>query len=200
MLENCKGKMRQNIDNLTTEEIGKIFPIEVVAFREEWDTIFNIEKILIVNTLDDLFEINIEHMGSTAVQGLASKPVIDILIEIPLLTNKTKIAILAKLREIGYENMCNAEQEKQMTLGKGYDLHKPDKQKFHVHIREKSADCQDEISFRDYLKNNINIRKEYETLKMDLAKKYRYNREDYTLAKTDFVTRITKMAKKSKKQ
>ena len=191
--------MEKRIDNLTVEQIGKIFPIEVVLYREEWKTLFKREKELIVNTMGNLLEMNIEHIGSTSVQGLSAKPIIDMLIEIPLLTNETKNTILAKLREIDYENMSNAEQEKRMTFGKGYDLHNPDKQKFHLHIREKNADLQDEIYFRDYLRQNSDAQKKYEVLKMNLAEKHKNNREEYTDAKTYFITTVTQTAKNKRK-
>jgi GrpB-like predicted nucleotidyltransferase (UPF0157 family) len=109
------------------------------------------------------------------------------------------MTIAAKLRETGYENMSNAEQEKRMLLGKGYDLHDPEKQKFHIHLRETSTDIQDEIYFRDYLQQHTDIQKEYEALKMDLAQKYKNNREEYTHAKSDFITNITAIAKKKNK-
>jgi len=190
--------MEQKIDNLTAEQIGQIFPIEVVSYRKEWETIFKTEKRLIVNALSNLFKVNVEHIGSTSVQGLSAKPIIDILIEFPVLTCETKIIILSKMREIGYENMSNAEQEKRMTLGKGYDLHDTEKQKFHAHIREKSGDFQDEIYFRNYLRENFDAKKRYETLKNDLANKHKNNREDYTNAKTNFITAVIETAKNKK--
>ena len=164
-----KNKMEQRIDHLSAEQIGKIFPIEVVPYRKQWETLYNNEKELIVHTLGNLVEINIEHIGSTSVYGISAKPIIDILIEIPLLTSETKKTITPKLREINYENMSNAEQEKRMTYGKGYDLHNPKKQKFHLHVREKCDDFQDEIYFRDYLRQNSDALKKYEILKTDLA-------------------------------
>ena len=185
----------ETINNLSPEQIGKIFPIEVVPFREEWKTLFYREKKLIVSTLCSLFKIDVEHIGSTAIQGLSAKPIVDILIEIPSINNETKIEILSKLRKIGYENMSNAEQEKRMTFGKGYDFLNPDKQKFHLHVREKNNDFQDEIYFRNYLKQNLDARKEYEELKINLAKEHKNNRENYTFAKTDFIMKITEMAK-----
>jgi len=186
----------QNINNLTAEQIGIIFPIEIEPYRAQWETLYRNEKELIAHALGNLFEINIEHFGSTSVKGLSAKPVIDMLIEIPLLTNETKMIIAAKLREIDYENMHNAEREKQMTFGKGYDFLHPCKQKFHLHVREKGADFQDEIYFRDYLRQNSDALKKYELLKTDLAIKHKNNREEYTKAKTDFITTVTQTAKK----
>lgn len=53
----------------------------------------------------------------------------------------------------------------------------------------------DRIYFRDYLRKNLIIAKEYEKLKIALADKYKFDREEYTKAKSDFVKRITEIAK-----
>jgi len=53
----------------------------------------------------------------------------------------------------------------------------------------------DEIYFRDYLISHPDIAKEYETLKLGLWKKFEHNRDAYTQAKTDFITKYTMLAK-----
>lgn len=183
------------INSLSPDQIGKIFPIEIIPYQEVWESLFLVEKELITNILIDFSKISIEHIGSTAIQGLFAKPIIDILLEYPSLTTATKTIIVAKLNKIDYHNMSNREQKRQISFGKGYDLHDPDKQKFHLHLREKISDFQDEIFFRDYLRENADVRKKYEELKIDLAKKHKNNREDYTQAKTEFITKVTAMAK-----
>jgi GrpB-like predicted nucleotidyltransferase (UPF0157 family) len=83
-----------------------------------------------------------------------------------------------------------------MTFGKGYDMKERDKQKFHLHIRQKDSDSwNDEIYFRDYLRQNADARNEYEQLKLRLAQLHKYDREAYTAAKTDFIANITRKAK-----
>lgn len=51
------------------------------------------------------------------------------------------------------------------------------------------------LYFRDYLLDYPKIAKEYEELKLKLWKTYEHNRDEYTKAKTDFVTRYTEKAK-----
>ena len=186
---------KMNLDNLTAEQIGKLFPIRIVPYNPDWIALFEQEKELIINVLGENITLNIEHFGSTSVAGLAAKPTIDILIETPQLNNDTKQFITKKLATIGYENMYNAEQENKMTFGKGYDLNADCTQTYHAHIREKSNMPQDEIYFRDYLRQNSEARAEYAKLKYALAEKYSFNREDYTQAKTEFIKEITEKAK-----
>ncbi len=139
--------------------------------------------------------LNIEHFGSTSVEGLAAKPTIDILIEVLNLSDEIKQIITEKLETMGYGNMQNAEKENKMTFGKGYDKHCVGALTYHIHIREKGNIRQDEIYFRDCLRQNTDVRDEYAKLKYVLAEKYRYNREDYTQAKTEFIKKITEQQK-----
>jgi len=51
------------------------------------------------------------------------------------------------------------------------------------------------LFFKDYLTHCSEVAKEYGSLKLELAKKFKYNREDYTKAKTEFITKISARAK-----
>lgn len=188
------------IDDLPVEEIGKLFPIYIVPYNSDWKRVFEEEKDLITSILsNDIIVVAIEHVGSTSVEGLASKPTIDILVEVPDLNDNIKQTLIQRLAKIGYENMDNAENDSRMTFGKGYDENYFSTQSSHLHIREKGNYPQDEIYFRDSLRENPNIRDEYARLKYSLAEKHKYNREEYTRAKTEFITRITALQKRKNK-
>jgi len=193
---------RMNFDSMTAEEVGKLFPIRIEPYNPDWQMLFEKEKALIAGVLGEETALHIEHFGSTAVVGLAAKPTIDILVEVPELSVELQQDITQKLEMIGYGNMTNAQQANKMTFGKGYissqncELAKQsDKQTYHVHIRIKGNVPQDEIYFRDYLRVNSEARDEYAKLKYALAEKHRFNREAYTQAKTGFITKITEQQK-----
>ena len=179
----------KNFDNLTAEEVGKLFPIRIVPYNPNWKMLFEQEKTLILEVFEK--EVIVEHIGSTSVEGLAAKPTIDILVEVSNLKDEIKQVITEKLETIGYGNMYNAEKENKMTFGKGYDENYVCTTTYHLHIREKSKTPQDEIYFRDNLRQNLDVRDEYAKLKYALAEKYQFNREDYTQAKTEFIVKIT---------
>lgn len=183
------------MDDLTAEQIGKLFPIQIVPYNPCWKMIFEQEKVLITETLGEIPALNVEHFGSTSVEGLAAKPVIDILVEVQKLSDNIKQFITEKLATIGYGNMQNAERENKMVFGKGYDLNNNNTPKYHAHIREQGDMPHDEIYFRNYLRQHPDTCSEYEQLKYLLAEKYRFNREDYTQAKTGFIEKITEKAK-----
>lgn len=187
-------------DDLPAEEIGKLFPVRIIPYDPNWKVLFEKEKDVIEKTLGKDLIFDIEHFGSTSVEGLASKPTIDILVEVENLNDTLKQIITLKLATIGYEKMHNAEKENKMTFGKGYDGNYSSTESYHIHIREKSNQPQDEIYFRDNLRQNPDIRDEYAKLKYSLAEKYEFNRESYTQAKTEFVTRITQQQKRINNQ
>lgn len=91
----------KSLSELTTEELGRLFPIEIVPYKDEWNLFFQKEKELINSVLDNKLALKIEHFGSTAVQGLSAKPIIDILVEIPPLNDDMKASIISKMDEIG---------------------------------------------------------------------------------------------------
>ena len=81
-----------------------------------------------------------------------------------------------------------------MTFVKGYTEQGFRGQAYHVHIRYKGD--WDEIRFKDYLLNHKEMAKEYETLKLKLAGRYKNDREAYTDSKTDFIEKINKLTRK----
>ncbi|MDR1402292.1 MAG: GrpB family protein [Tannerellaceae bacterium] len=185
-----------NLDNLTAEQLGKLFPIRIVPYNPEWKVLFEQEKALITEVLGKNVALNVAHFGSTSVEGLAAKPTVDIMVEVSGLSHETKQIIIKEMETVGYRNMYNAERENKMTFGKGYDETYDSTQTYHVHIREKGDTPQEEIYFRDFLRQNSDIRDEYAKLKYTLAGRYPFNREDYTQAKTAFVVKITAQQKR----
>ena len=184
-----------DFDSLTAEQIGKLFPIRVVPYNPDWVMLFEQEKELITEVLGEDTAIDIEHFGSTSIVGLAAKPTIDIMVEVSKLNSELKQTITRKLETIGYSNMYNSERDNKMTFGKGYDENYAVAQSYHIHICEKGDTLQDEICFRDYLRQNVDAREEYAKLKYALAEEYQFNREKYTQAKAEFITKTTEASK-----
>ena len=97
----------------------------------------------------------------------------------------------ALMGENGY--ICMSESVERMSFNKGYTPDGYADRVFHIHFH--NVGDNDEVYFRDYLIAHPEIAKEYEGLKLSLLPEYRNNRDGYTGAKTDFVRRITAMAK-----
>ena len=118
-----------------------------------------------------------------------AKPIIDILIVVNSLEVMQQVAKI--LQNNCYLIMSKAENR--ISLNKGYTENGFEEKVFHLHLRLNNDI--DEVYFCDYLNNNPKIAKEYEKLKLQLWKKFEHNRDAYTDAKTEFVTKYTKLAK-----
>ena len=130
----------------------------------------------------------LHHIGSTAIAGIWAKPIVDILVEIPVSASMEEIADL--LTADGYTRM--SESENRISLNKGYTPDGFAERVFHLHLRF-SGDIR-EVYFRDYMNAHPDLAKKYEALKLSLWKRYEHNRDAYTDAKTDFITRCTDAA------
>lgn len=155
----------RKLEDLTKEEIGRLFPVEISIYDKEWPELFEKEKRLIVETLPTTLISRIEHFGSTSVPGLSAKNTIDILLEAEFEETKTAQLILL-MKEIGYQfNWQNEGNAPHMVFVKGYDPSNPGQQTYHIHAGPKEHPIWDRILFRDYLIEHKEIAHAYEELK-----------------------------------
>lgn len=184
----------QEIDNLSNEEIGKLFPIVLSKPKSNWKQLFEEEKKELYKLLNNCIT-RIEHIGSTAIPNILSKPTIDILVEIPNY-EKTKDEIIQQMMSKGYYYTHRTDRNPPYIMFiKGVSVNGPVSQTYHIHMAEKNHPIWDKVYFRDYLIEKPELAKEYERLKEQLANEYRHNRDGYTAGKTEFVLRITREAK-----
>ncbi len=185
----------KNLHKMTNKELGELFPIIIQEPDKNWGNAFLIEKELILELFKNSEIESIEHIGSTAIPNLKAKPTIDILMEVSELLENEKI--IENLKSIDYEYIKQPDNPApHMMFAKGYSLQGFSGQAYHIHVRYKGD--WDEIYFRDYLRENRQIASEYVELKLDLALKFKYNREAYTEAKTDFIEKVNKLAREEK--
>jgi len=189
--------MRTDLDNLSAEELGKLFPIAIAEANPKWREIFEQEKDRLQKVLGPNIALRIEHFGSTAVPGLAAKPTIDILLKIP--KNETiKKELVEKMKAAGYHVILRTDcPPAYLMFSKGYTPEGFTGQCFHIHAAPKDHHgLWDRLYFRDFLISQTETANECEHLKKELAVKHQYNHDDYTDAKKEFVQRITELAKK----
>jgi GrpB-like predicted nucleotidyltransferase (UPF0157 family) len=185
--------MIKDLNQLSAEELGILFPIIISEHNPDWKYKFATEKQLINKTIGAGSILRIEHIGSTAVSGLCAKPTIDILVEIEDDSNID--LIITKLENIDYQFIPKPENPPpHLMFAKGYSDQGFTGQTYHIHLRYKGD--WDELIFRDYLIQNPEISHEYAELKKKLSVDYRNDREKYTNSKSEFITRITKRARK----
>ena len=182
--------MRKGLSEMTVEELWDLFPIFLVVHDDRWKDNYNeIEKRL-TGLLSDQPIVRISHIGSTAVQGIWAKNIVDVMIEIPQNADMKDLAQI--LDQNGFIIMSS--EEKRISLNMGYTENGFADKVYHIHLRYVGDN--DELYFRDYLNEHSEVAKEYETLKLRLWKQYEHNRDAYTDAKTEFISKWTAEARK----
>ena len=163
-------------------------PVEIVAFDAAWPRRFEEEARLLRDVLGPWLSGSIEHIGSTAVPGLAAKPIIDIMAAVESL-DASRPAIAA-LVDAGY---CYAPYRPDAEHW--FCKPSPEFRTHHLHlVPGGSRQWLGAIAFRDYLRAHPETARQYESLKRQLAARYRDDREAYTAAKHSFIERVTSLA------
>lgn len=184
--------MGKKLSEMTLEELWQLFPIFLTEHQVCWKDWYLEEQNALLQTIP--FPVCMHHIGSTAVQDIWAKPIIDVLIEAETVEQLEKIT--KTLQENGYLLMNR--NATRASLNKGYTEQGFADRVFHIHVRLK-GDC-DEVYFRDYLNAHPDVAKAYESLKLDLWKRYEHDRDGYTNAKKEFVERYTTLAKAVNKE
>ncbi|MCF8009378.1 MAG: GrpB family protein [Halanaerobiales bacterium] len=185
--------MRKNLSELTLEELWELFPIILDVHNPEYKKWYlkekeNIEKVVGTNKIE-----RINHIGSTAVEGLIAKPIVDILLEVDYNTDINNLKL--RLENSGWRLMSSEEEtDLKLSFNKGYTPDGFAEKVFHLHLR--FLGDWDELYFRDFLKMHKGIAKKYGELKQKLKRQYEHNRDGYTEAKTAFIKKWTNQARK----
>ncbi|MCB2291379.1 GrpB family protein [Clostridium sp. CS001] len=185
--------MEKQLDEMNTEELGRLFPIIISEHDPMWRTLYLSEKKNIEQMIGLSNIVRINHYGSTSVPNLYAKPTVDILLEIQNDMDTKRIISLLKGIGYGYSPQPDKPAPHMMFM-KGYTPNGFSGQAYHVHVRY-SGDW-DELYFRDYLILHPDILEEYGKLKLQLKERYEFDREGYTSAKSNFIESITEQARK----
>jgi GrpB-like predicted nucleotidyltransferase (UPF0157 family) len=161
--------------------------IHLVSYDPSWPSRFETEHRLLTETLGDWVQGGIHHVGSTAVPGLAAKPVIDIMIGVRNLEQAR--ACIPILDRVGY---CYFPYRDYMHW---FCKPSPYHRTHHLYLMEPAGPhWQARLAFRDHMRRNPEARAEYERLKFRLATAFRNDREAYTDGKKEFVNAVVLQA------
>lgn len=180
------------------QKIGRVVreQVIVVDYDPEWPERFDEEKKHLTECIPPGVIGRIEHFGSTAVPGMAAKPVIDMLVEAVSLEKVRKI-VPPILESQGYDYFWRPTWGDDVPPYYAWFI-KRDAEKnrtHHIHMVESNFEHWDRLLFRDYLIEHPEEAAAYKKLKLELAGRYSQDRVRYTEAKTEFITRITRKAK-----
>ncbi len=170
--------------------------LEVVVYDPHWPAAFAAEAARLRAALGEM-ALRIEHNGSTAVPGLAAKPVIDIQVSVAELQPMDLYRL--PLQSIGYTHVPHPDDAFCPFF------HRPSAwpHTHHVHVvRASDAEERRTLAFRDYLREHPDAAQEYARLKLRLAGQFSADsfaaRQAYADAKTEFIERIIAAAFKQR--
>lgn len=184
--------LEERIARLSREEI------RIAPYDPQWPAQFRGECDHLRRCLPSELLGRIEHFGSTAIPGLAAKPIIDLLVEVADL-EATKARIVPVLEAQGYDYLWRPA----ISVDDGLPFYAwfikrnaAGARTHHIHMVEAHFTQWDSLIFRDYLLAHPNIAQEYQELKLQLATAHPNDREAYTLGKSEFIGRVMKAAQR----
>ena len=184
--------MGKELSEMTLKELWELFPIILKEHNTDYTNWYEIEKQRLLDCIDKKDIIRINHIGSSAIEGLISKPTVDILLEID---NESNLEQLTNtLLHNGWILMSSKKNPSMhMAFNKGYTKEGFAEKVYHLHVHYN--DNWNELYFRDYLMDHVEVSNEYGKLKLRLIEKYEHDRDGYTSAKSDFILKYTEKAK-----
>lgn len=155
-------------------------PIEIVPYDSRWPEVFEEIRRRVATALGDV-AIAIEHVGSTAVPGLAAKPVVDL--DVVVRSVEDVPMAIARLQPLGYvrEGDLGIPGREAFRAPPGTPSH-------HLYVcAQDSIALQRHLRLRDYLRTHPGAAAAYADLKRELAVRFRDDRDGYTEAKIEFI-------------
>lgn len=166
---------------------GDEVEVVIVDYDPAWPAAFNRERMTIAVALHGIAR-TIDHIGSTAVPGLAAKPIIDILVGVDSLD--TVPGCVSSLEALGYEYLGeNGIPERHYFHKPGGGGARDRTHHLHLVVVGSAHHCRHR-AFSDYLRAHDDTRDEYAALKRELAERFAMDRAAYTDAKSDFIRAV----------
>jgi GrpB-like predicted nucleotidyltransferase (UPF0157 family) len=157
--------------------------VQVVEYNPEWPETFERVRSYVWTAVADI-ALSVEHVGSTSVQGLKAKPVIDVCIVVA--SRKEVIPCIERLGKIGYVHqgiLGVPDRDAFRSAG-----HLP-KHNLYLSPRD-SVSLKNHLGFRDYLRSHPDAAREYGELKASLATRFPTDIDNYIVGKTEFILGI----------
>ena len=158
--------------------------VRVLPYDPAWPDLYAAEMARVEPILLSLgVSLVLEHTGSTAVPGLAAKPVLDILAG--RRSDEERAAAIEALQGTGY-----VYRGEQGIPGRDF-FRRGEPRQYHLHlVTMDSPFWRDHLAFRDHLRTHADAAAAYAGLKRELAARYPHDREAYIEGKTTFVEAI----------
>jgi GrpB-like predicted nucleotidyltransferase (UPF0157 family) len=173
----------ETVDEILARTPSVRSPLVVVDYDEAWPAWFDEIARPLREALGDLGA-EVEHIGSTAVPGLAAKPIIDI--DVAVRSAEDVPRAIERLRRLGY-----VYQGDKGIPGREAFMWPPGATRHHLYVVVAGSDPHmAHLRFRDHLRGNAEAAARYASLKKELAARYGDDPIAYTEAKSEFVSRV----------
>ncbi len=171
--------------------------VAVTPYDPRWKEMFEQERLHLQSCLPRDLTGRIEHFGGTSIPGLASKPIVDMLVETTSL-DQTQQRVVPILESQGYDYFWRPTWGDDTPPWCAWFIKRDQNgdRTHHIHFIEPHFEHWDRLLFRDYLIAHPKVAAEYGELKMKLAATHPNDRIAYTQAKNDFIRRVTARAKR----
>ncbi len=166
--------------------------VVIIEYDPSWALLFEQESARIQAVLDRDLIACIEHFGSTAVPGLAAKPIIDLLVGVSSLAEAKQVAV-SQLERLGYAYWFDNPDPQRMFFVKGLPPNSP--RTHHIHMVELDSVLWERLIFRDYLCKHSDEVARYAQLKRHLAQCFLSDREAYTKGKAEYIEFVMQKAR-----
>jgi GrpB-like predicted nucleotidyltransferase (UPF0157 family) len=155
--------------------------IRISPYDPGWPDAFARERAALEEAIGPWAVGGIHHVGSTAVPGLAAKPIVDILVGVEDLDSSR--GCFDRLAALEYLYAPYRSEEMHW-----FCKPHPDRRTHHLHLAPVAGRrYADELAFRDRLRAAPETAERYAKVKRELAERFPEHREAYTEAKTDFI-------------
>lgn len=166
--------------------------VSIVEYHPEWRKMFEDEKRALQTALGEI-PARIEHIGSTAVAGLAAKPIIDLMVGLEDFSIAD--SVVPKIEALGYEYIQKYEDV--MPFRRFFIKEQDGIRTHHIHMVGIGGEFWERhILFRDYLREHPDVAEQYASLKKELAEREWEDVNDYADAKTEFIKGIENKARR----
>ena len=160
--------------------------VRLIHYTPEWKRLFEEEKRRLLAAVGS-FILDIQHVGSTSIPGMAAKPILDIAIGVRNFEEAR--CCISPIEALGYE------YKGEMGIPCRHFFVKGDPRTHHIHMNELgNQDWNNQIAFRDFLIRHPETARDYAQLKRELARRYPMDRPAYLSGKAPFIARVLQMA------
>jgi GrpB-like predicted nucleotidyltransferase (UPF0157 family) len=187
-LDTSDQTAEETVEEILSRTPSVVHPVVVSEYDADWPALFRQIAGPVRQALGAIV-VAVEHVGSTAVPGLAAKPVIDVDV---VVRSPTDVPVaIERLRKLGY----TYQGDKGIAGREAFTwpLHA---QRHHLYVVVAGSKPHvDHVEFRDYLRAHPGVAREYADLKRALGDQHGSERERYTEAKADFISRVLAAAR-----